>query len=181
MGIKQLIHPYYLTWENREKIPDMIDLYDVQIYLEDDIKFTQDNLNYWLQHKESILSNGFNLGFLRIELDEKQCYLTDLSEELTETVEIENQLFLINNNNPYCGFWIYSKNELREFIKSEEWFFRFKDYDRREKSAIGWHGKNMSRYKETLIPLMNDGKQYLTVKECAVYHLPNNYIGQSNV
>ena len=70
---------------------------------------------------------------------------------------------------------------MREFIKSEEWFFRFKDYAKREKSAIGWHGKNMSRYKETLIPLINDGKQYLTVKECAVHHLPNNYIGQSNV
>ncbi len=178
-GMKNWINPKYLTWESREIIPGIVDRYDIQLYLEDDINFTRDNLDYWMRYKDVVLKHGYNLGFLRVEKDTEndQIYVTDLTEKPGETIEIDDQKYLLNNNNPYCGFWIYPKDELKEFIKSEEWTFDFKDYGKREKSAIGWHGKNMTRYKGILIPLMKNGDQYVTVKECAVHHLPNNKIG----
>lgn len=175
-GFKQLIHPYYLTWEHRKIVVEKIDHYDIQIYLEDDIKFTMDNLKYWLNYNEIVSKSGYNLGFLRTEIDDKQKFITDLTKPLTNTISIDNNSFIINDNNPYCGFWIYSKKELNEFIKSKEWFFDFEQYGIREKAAIGWHGKNMTRYKNTLIPLVENNHVFETMYHSHVHHLPNNYL-----
>lgn len=176
MGFKSMIHPYFLTWENRKLVEQNIDNYDVQIYIEDDIKFTKDNFNYWLNNHEEVMKAGYNLGFLRIEKDNAERFLTDLHHPIKDTLALNNKKYLINNENPYYGFWIYAKEELSEFIKSDEWSFKFKGYGIREKSAIGWHGIGMSRYKESIIPLQGDNNQLKTVEDCAVHHIPNNYI-----
>ncbi|TMM53242.1 hypothetical protein FEE95_19435 [Maribacter algarum] len=177
MGLKQLLHPFYLTWENREKISARIEEFDVQVYLEDDMAFTQENLEYWLQHKDAVLKANYNLGFLRTELDSQDVYITDLTSPLSQTVEINGDHYLLNNNNPYYGFWIMDKIELKKFIQSEEWSMQFEQYGIREKSAIGWHGENMSKYKGTLIPLETRETGHFTSEGAAIRHLPNNYIG----
>ena len=180
LGLKKLINPYYLTWENRKIIEDVVDTYDIQIYLEDDIKFTNTNLNYWLNYNEIVTKKGYNLGFFRVEFDETEKMITDLTRPLTKMVSIDNIDYIVNDNNPYCGFWIYSKEELKQFIKSKEWKFDFKQYGIREKSAIGWHGKGMRRYKETIIPLKKEIDKYMTTDDCTVHHLPNNYINSNS-
>ena len=180
LGMKRMIHPYYLTWENRNVIEESIDTYDIQIYLEDDMKFTKANLNYWLKYSDLVTGKGYNLGFLRIEFNEKEMFFTDLDQKLTEVIYIDNKKYIVNNINTYCGFWIYSKEELKKFVKSKEWNFNFKNYGKREKSAIGWHGAGMSRYKNTIIPLEEDNNQYITPKDCTIHHLPNNYINHGS-
>lgn len=178
IGLKALVHPFYLSWENRDNIVKLIDSYDVQMYLEDDIAFSNRNFNYWRKKKDFMLSKGFNLGFLRVEKDlNGQRFMTDVYKKPTEIIEIEGKNFLKNDVNPYCGFWIYDQKELRKFIKSKEWNFNFGYYGIREKSAIGWHGLNMSNYKGTLIPLIQEDDFLSTPEDCAVHHLPNTYLG----
>lgn len=179
---RQSINPFYLTWKNRPYVEKYIEQYDVQIYLEDDIGFTNEALKYWLEHKDICIDNDYNLGFLRVEEDEASgsWFCTDLTKSPGRIVKIENQLFLLNDNNPYCGFWIYDKKELKKFAGSREWRFKFKDYGIREKSAIGWHGKNMKRYKGTIIPLRStENNTYVVNDDCKVHHFPNNYIGDN--
>jgi len=166
-------HPYYLTWEHRKVIESKVDDYDAQIYLEDDINFTKSNFNYWLKYNELTSKNNYNLGFLRFERSNKSKYVTDLTKVLTETIVIDGVKCLINDNNPYCGFWIYSQQELKEFVKSKEWRFKFDIYRIREKAAIGWHGINMKRYKGTIIPLEEKHGSFITPDSCSVHHLPN--------
>ncbi|MFV9484347.1 hypothetical protein ACNI3T_10925 [Christiangramia sp. ASW11-125] len=174
-----MIHPFLLAWENRKWVEKSVDEYDIQIYLEDDIHFQQDNLDYWLKYKKLTLPNDYNLGFLRIEKDhEGKELMTDVNWPLDNIIEIEGQKFLINNLNPYCGFWIYDKIELKNFIKSKEWKFKFEGYGIRAKAAVGWHGKEMDRYKETIIPLVENNGKLITPSGAAVHHLPNNYIGK---
>ena len=77
-------------------------------------------------------------------------------------------------------FWIYDKKELKKFVESDEWRFKFKGYGIREMSAIGWHGKNMERYKGTIIPLRStENNTYVVNDDCKVHHFPNNYIGSN--
>lgn len=179
LGIKWLIHPFYLAWENRDVIEIVVEKYDVQIYLEDDIEFKKDNFDYWLKYRQLTNRFNFNLGFFRFEVDENQRkLLTDVNWPLNEIIELEGQKFLLNNLNPYCGFWIMDKKELKEFIKSKEWNFEFNGCGVREKAAIGWHGINMKRYKGTIIPLVQQDNNYATPIESIVHHLPNNYIGK---
>ncbi len=180
LGMTQFVHPYYLSWENRKIITSIVDDYDIQIYLEDDIAFTNDNLNYWLSHKDICIAHSYNLGFLRFEKDlSNQLFLTDPNTIPTKQIKIKNQHFIVNDVNPYCGFWIYDRAELLQFVKSKEWNFKFKGLAIREKSAIGWHGSMMKRYINTIIPISSENDKKLLANECLVHHLPNNYIGHS--
>lgn len=176
--LRTLTHPYYLSWECRPNIEKLIDEYDVQMYIEDDIGFTEANLEYWLKYSPLCVRNNYNLGFLRFESDaDGGRYLSDVPRPLSKTIEIEGTLFLVNEAYPYCGFWIYSKEELKEFIKSPEWKFDCKEHGIRERSAIGWHAVSMNRYKSTVYPLEKNGKSYQTPDSSGVHHMPNNYIG----
>jgi hypothetical protein len=179
LGLTTFVHPYYLAWENRKVIEKNIDEFDVQMYIEDDIAFNIDTFNYWIRYKDICSTHGFNLGFLRIEFDSnRQTYLTDLKKWPQKIIEIDDQLFLINDVNPYCAFWIYDRADLKEFIKTKEWKFQFSGEGIREKSAIGWHGTMMNRYKNTIIPLYKlSAREYLLPKSCMVHHIPNNYTG----
>jgi len=181
IGLKCFVHPFYLSWENRKYVEKYIEKYDVQMYIEDDILFTKDTFLYWLENYKNVNKNGYNLGFLRIEYDKNGVsYFSDLWEKPNNIIEIDSKKYIENAVNPYCAFWIYEKDELKEFIKSQEWKFNFVRYNIREKSAIGWHGKDMTRYKGTIIPLILNEKNKLQIDtRCTVHHLPNNYIGHN--
>jgi hypothetical protein len=179
LGITKYVHPFYLTWMHRKYVESYVEDYDVQMYLEDDICFDSNSFTYWLKNKDLCIKNNYNLGFFRIEIDEKGVkYLTDITQTPNKIIDIENRKFLLNDVNPYCGFWIYDQKELKSFIKSKEWGFKIKRYGIREKAAIGWHGLTMNRYEGTLIPLIDfDDEKYYTDSGCSIHHLPNNYIG----
>jgi hypothetical protein len=179
LGLRRLANPYYLTWESRRVMRKILDLYDVQIYLEDDIIFNGQNLQYWLDYAPTCLSNGFNLGFIRYEYNQKKNtkYATDLFALPNEILEIDSKPFLVNNVNPYCGMWIYHKSELAKFMSSSEWNFKFSGLGIREMAAIGWHYPMMKRFKATVIPLKPVYSQRLsTVSGAEIHHYPNNYI-----
>ena len=177
---RYFLDPYYLTWRNRAYIEKTIGDYDIQMYMEDDILFLDRTLNYWMKYKQICIDNNYNLGFLRVENDARsgKWYYSDLKKVPGTTVTINGKRFVINDVNPYCGFWIYDKQELSRFINSKEWRFEIEGYRTREMSAIGWHGVRMSRYKGTIIPVTetSDGR-WVPIDECHVHHLPNNYIG----
>ena len=94
LGMKKMVHPFYLTWENRKIIENEINNYDIQVYLEDDIKFTQANLNYWLKYNKTVTKEGYNLGFLRVEHDGEDRFLTDLKKSLSTTLTIDKKNIL---------------------------------------------------------------------------------------
>lgn len=181
LRLTKLTNPYYLTWEHRTHVRANLDEFDVQLYLEDDMAFTSSSLDYWMKYKDLCLRHGYNLGFLRTEVTPaEETYITDLTVLPKQVVELEGRKFLLNDLNPYYGFWIYDRRELKKFAKSREWNFKFRGYDLRAQAAIGWHGIGMTRYKGTLIPLLQKGgSEYETDPACAVRHLPNNYLGHA--
>lgn len=168
--------PYYLAWSCRSLLKEQKDDYDIFIYIEDDMMIPCESLNYWLQHKDEVIQNNYNLGFVRIETDVyNNEYLADLHNTLKieNTVIINDKKYVINDVNPYCGSWIYDKNEFGVFLNSLYYngngnipFI----YGIREGSAIGMHGVGMNRYKNTIIPY-DDTNQLHT--GCKIYHLDN--------
>ena len=178
--VKHNLHntnPFYLSWKCRKLIEEQKNYFDCFIYSEDDILFTKKNFDYWLKFKDISIKNNFNLGFFRIEKKNKKVFSTDLTESLKYKISINDNQFVVNNVNNYCAFWIYDKNEFKKFIKTKYWKFNWKGksmhafYGIREMSAIGWHGKNMKRYKATIIPLY---KKKLPIGSF-VSHLTNNH------
>ena len=182
------INPYYLTWKPRDILKTQNNDYDIFMYVEDDILVPKSAIKYWLEYKDVCLKNNCNLGFFRIEVDmlknNGKEYCTDNStspcgkvkQNLTKTININNQEFIINDKNPYCAFWIYDKSEFNRFLNSPYYnIANIKGYHIRESSAIGLHGLKTPWYKHTVIPIINKK----LISDCKVYHLPNNYIYNS--
>ncbi len=176
-------HPFKLTWYCRNLMEQQKDDYDIFIYCEDDILFTQKNFKYWLNNKNICIKNNYNLGFLRVEVNKKnkKLYSTDQVETSKFYVDLsKNKYICLANSN--CSFWIYDKNEFKKFIVSKFWSFQWKWISIsdilliREMAAVGWHGKNMNgldmdRYLNTIVPLKNKKLN----NSSFIRHLSDNY------
>lgn len=175
---------YYFMWKTRPLLAEQRNDYDIFIYIDGDMLVPKEAIEYWLEYKDRVMDVNYNLGFLRIEIDEEgNEYTTDNSTFLTpegiweqylnKTVLLDNELFVLNDANTYCAFWIYSKNEFNRFVDSEYYDMNnIEGYGIPEKVGIGLHGLLTPWYNGTIIPLDNDKLH----PSCRIYHLPNNYV-----
>jgi hypothetical protein len=169
-----LSHPFHLTSMHRLTMVDEIDYFDYFMYIEDDMLVPYTAIKYWLKHSNDLIKLKYNLGFLRIEIENDIEYCTDLyNDHLDTIINLNDNIYCVNNKNPYCAFWIYSKEEFNNFINSGFYqCYTINGYGTREQSAIGLHGLNTNYYKETVIPIVNNKLDL----DCRIYHMPNNYV-----
>jgi len=193
------IHPFYLTWKCRELLQQQMNDYDIFIYIEDDILVPYKAIKYWLEYNKNLIEMNYNLGFVRIEVENNIEYITDLYGEKFDTfinlhsratenyfssplccdenMMLNEKTYCVNNKNPYCAFWIYNKDEFNKFVNSKYYNINnIQGYYVREQSAIGLHGLHTYYYKNTLIPIVNNK----LIDECKIYHMPNNYVIDKN-
>jgi hypothetical protein len=180
-GLLKIIHhdlskenPFYLTWKCRDLLEKQKDDYDIFIYIEDDILVPYKAIQYWLDYNEKLIERGYNLGFVRIEVNkDKVEFINDFKLKLDTITKLDDNDYAVNTKYPYCAFWIYNKNEFNRFVSSKFYDIRnISGYLIRESSAIGLHGLNTRWYKNTLIPIV-DNK---LIDSCKIYHMPNNYV-----
>ena len=182
---------HYLTWKCRSLIKQQHDKYDYVMYVEDDVLVPKEAIEYWFKYKDICINNNYNLGFVRVEVDNKGTeYCTDIFENRkVEILSVEDSQFakLDCYNESYSGMWIYDKQELQNWISSKYWdlnniMVNKKDKDGheimiREKSAYGLHYRKLKWYKCNLVKTF-EGK---LLDDCRVYHLANNYIGDETM
>jgi hypothetical protein len=168
------IHPFYLTWKCRKLLQQQQNDYDAFMYIEDDILVPYKAVKYWLENNEKIIQMNYNLGFVRIEVENNVEYITDFNgKQLDTIIHLNGTTYCVNNHNPYCAFWIYNKNEFNRFVNSQYYDINnIVGHGVREMSAIGLHGIGTNWYISTLIPIV-DNK---LIDDCKIYHLPNNYV-----
>jgi len=168
------IHPFYLTWKCRDLLKQQTNDYDIFMYIEDDILVPHKALKYWLKYNEKLIEMNYNLGFVRIEVENNFDYITDLFEEyLDNIISLDENTYCVNDKNPYCAFWIYNKNEFYKFVNSKYYdCSNIQNYYICEQSAVGLHGLWTNWYKNTLIPMV-DNK---LIEDCKIYHMRNNYV-----
>jgi hypothetical protein len=172
------IHPFYLTWKCRDLLQEQKNEYDIFMYIEDDILVPYKAIKYWLEYNEKLIEMNYNLGFVRIEVENNIEYITDLfGEKLDTVINVNGKNYCVNNKNPYCAFWIYNKNEFNKFVNSNYYNINnILNYGIRESSAIGLHGLDTHWYEKTLIPIINNK----LIEDCKIYHMPNNYVIDKN-
>ena len=170
------IHPFYLTWKCRDLLKQQKDEYDIFMYIEDDILVPYKAIKYWLEYNTKLIEDNYNLGFMRIEVENNIDYITDITVQLYDSIMLD-KLYCMNNINPYCAFWIYNKNEFHRFVNSKYYCIStITNYDIREMSAIGLHGLYTNWYKCTLIPMIDNKLN----EDCKIYHMPNNYVSDKS-
>ena len=169
----------YLTWLCRSLIEEQKNDYDYFMYLEHDIKFSENNLQYFLKHHSVLNKRKFHLGFLIYEKNNinNHNYSIHILKKLDKFIEIDTQKFMVNDLDNYCCFWIYTKEQFQLFLKTKWWSFERKAHNFRhnygitERSSIGFHSLNMTYFKATLIPEIENRPD----PNCFVEHMTNNY------
>ena len=169
------IHPFYLTWKCRELLKQQRNEYDIFMYIEDDILVPYKAIKYWLEYNTNLIEMNYNLGFVRIEIKNNIEYITDLpGHKLDTIINFEGKPYCVNNNS-YCAFWIYNKNEFNKFVNSKHYNENENNNHLiREFSAFGLNCDGW--YKNTLIPIINNK----LIEDCKIYHMPNNYVVNDN-
>lgn len=166
-------HPFYLSWKCRDLLKLQKNDYDIFMYIEDDILVPKKAIAYWEKYRVKIPAT-LNLGFLRIEIDDNgNEYVTDLRNKLNKTMEN----YILNDENPYCAFWIYDKETFGKWVDSSLYDIKnIVGYEIRESSAIGLHGLHTNWYNATVLPCDENSITRIH-PDCRIYHMPNNYIG----
>jgi len=177
---RDLEHPFLLTWAHREGMRSRCAEFDFFVYLEDDIFIPQIALNRWFATKEALKREGFLPGFLRIEHDRNNQFVSsDFQHSVSDVdhLEIDGQYYCATPF-PYQAFWIYDRETMAEFIASECYEHGFDEYrvtSRIRENAVfgyGYHSPPPGYKSRMLLPLLSK----TTVHPGAfVFHLPSNY------
>jgi hypothetical protein len=169
-----------LSWKCRELLFQQRDDYDIFMYVENDTLVKKEAIEYWLEYKDRMLRNGYNLGFTRIETDTEtgEEYLCDIKQKLGfYMADVEESKYLINSSYPFCGFWIYDHAEFKKWIHSA--FYnpeKITGYDTKQQSSIGLHGVSTYWYKTTVYPLVD----YKIHPQSKIYKFSSNPTNETN-
>jgi len=170
---KNLSHPYLLTWQHREDMLRKINNYDFFMYTEDDILAPWKAIERWYKDTLNIYPHGFVRGFLSVEKNAEGILMaTSITERFAPDLIKIGGVKYFTLPRPYHALWIYTKEQMMEFIHHQSW--KNGNHDKwgiRERAAAGmmWKGQNFCR---ALIPIEEENK---VPEETLVYHLPNNY------
>jgi hypothetical protein len=172
---EKLDHPHMLTWTHREQMKNQIDNYDFFMYTEDDMLVSWPGIYEWYEDTKLIYPYGFLRGFLRVEKRKNYLVATDYLKCMKnpKVLSFKNKKF-INPIYPYSAFWIYTHEQMKEFIKSQAWIDGDVDWTIRASAAAGMRFSNVPKGYDNreLLPLSPNYK----ISEIAyTHHLPNNY------
>jgi hypothetical protein len=176
---KNLEDPFLLTWQHRGEMLSKIDDYDFFMYVEDDILVPWKVVSCWFEDTLNIYPEGHVRGFLRVEKNtDGDLVATDIIERFApRPIKIIGNKKYFAPPRPYHAFWIYTKEQMMEFIYLKSWKDgNHEKWGIRERAAAGmmWDEQNKCRI---LIPL---GEKNNVLEETLVYHLPNSYALDKN-
>jgi hypothetical protein len=164
-----LKHPYGLTWMHRRHFKSKIDLYDVFMYIEYDMKLPYQNYKNYLENFELLWPDGVPALF-RIEEKDGSLYNTEVSEtqiySKSNIKHIGNKQFIhsLRHPLPYHAMWICPSKYLKEIMPPD--FVRIERSREKAASFLIWEmlkNGHIEIEKERVSP------------KTFVYHLPNNY------
>jgi hypothetical protein len=170
----QLKDPFELTWQHRLAMPASIDQFDYFMYMEDDMLVPFPALQRWRSDSVKLWPRGYLRAFLRTECNSAG---DQVVTDQTEPARAGNYRLLSREawyypENPYHALWIYSREQLREFISSPAWIDgNNPEWGIRERAAGGmiWaHGEP----HRCLLPLDSTRRVH---PDAWIRHLPNNY------
>jgi hypothetical protein len=192
---KHLGHPFLLAWSHLNVFRDQIKDYSYThfLYIEDDIKFTKLNVEYWLRSRRILRSVGLIPGFFRYEINRNgNLYSSDVMSKISlyDCKKIKlNEITYINITYPYQGLYFYDRELMLEHLNSSSscpdfdhhdgGIFYLKSHSIRERAAFGLTFINIPIKYRSRIVLEIDQNNIIN-SNALVHHLPNNYTNQIN-
>ncbi len=183
-------HPFFLTWAHKSLFKRLL-LTDSSIthflYLEDDINFLRQHMDYFLEYREPLSKYRLIPGFLRYETASTgQTVLTDIPSpqdiHRCPSVRVQNSLF-VTLSRPYQGMYLFDR------VLAEEYFSRkhppaLAPWGIREMAASGLTWEHPPEGFISRIAIGCDFQSmhggYVPKSSALVHHLPSNYADNPN-
>jgi hypothetical protein len=183
--------PWLLTWEHKKIMIDNINNADEDslfLYIENDMKFTQKNLDYWIEAREKLKETKLIPSFVRIEYSEIRPgwlaidHFGGSPSKISDLPKFESQQdVFIQLPNPYCAMYLLDLPLAIEYSNSKA----FTEKDSREisgwdigaRAAMGLQFVDIPQNftSRHVIPV-EKGAEYCEILGSAVlHHLPNLY------
>jgi len=184
--------PWRLTWEHRRTLQNLVERSsgkNLFLYIENDILFKQENLDYWLRALPLLEEYGYIPSFLRVEYSETKMSWFPMDNLSGERVRLEESSIYADLHlftqlpNTYSGCYLLTDELAREFIESDSFDLEKSReriwWDIGARATVGLQFENVppgakSRY---LLPVKGSG----IAPESWIHHLPNLYIRQLGV
>ena len=191
-------HPYLLAWSHlqvfKTKITD--NSYSHFLYLEDDMKITKENVNYWLAARRQLKIYGHIPSFFRIEKNHNDGYFysSDVIEKMSlydcSVLNIENKNTYIGIVYPYQAMYLLDRELMIEhlngvsscpdFDHSDGGLIRIPSHKTRERAALCLTFINVPEGFRSRNLLPFDSARKALKSECFVHHIPDNYANDLN-
>ena len=191
--IKDLAHPFDLTWAHKELIKTRFvgepEAFSHFIYLEDDTRLSFANFYYFIETRQALRVQGLIPGFARTEWREaSRCFVnTDNVKPvvLGGRVHVCCGLFsYVALDNPYCASLILDQQLALEYVCSRS-FDRLLSHEVcgwgiRERAAMGltFEAVPASFAARTVVPV--DPQAQIIPPYACLAHLPNNYANDAS-
>jgi len=183
--------PWMLTWEHKSALKRYLidsDENTLFLYIENDMKFTQKNLNYWLKAKSKLVGTSLIPAFVRVEesmnsnqwvsIDHfggKPSMFKNLPKYSTAG-EVYVQL-----DNPYCACYLLDEELANEFVNSKAFNEKTSreltwwDIGARAAMGLGFVNPPTGFKSRHVVPVKKAGNYYQIKEEAKLHHLPNIY------
>jgi hypothetical protein len=111
-------HGFYLTWAHVPLLRAAAESgrFTHLVYLEDDMRLTDDHLRYWAEYRAPLAELGLLPGFTRFELHDGERYLVDVWRPLDPALRRRlvhvggEPAHVVNLVNPYQALYILDRN-----------------------------------------------------------------------
>jgi hypothetical protein len=95
------------------------------IYLEDDIRFTDESLSYWCRYREPLFAYGLLPGYVRYERQEETDYVVDQGtrQDVTRAIRLRiadssmADLLFVGLTSPYQGMFVLDRPLAMEHLR----------------------------------------------------------------
>lgn len=183
--------PWMLTWEHKSALKrDLIDSDEntLFLYIENDMKFTQANLDYWLKAKSKLAGSSLIPAFVRVEesMNSNQWVSIDHFEGKPSTFKnlpkysTADEVY-VQLDNPYCACYLLDKELATEFVNSKAFNEKTSreltwwDIGARAAMGLGFVNPPTGFKSRHVVPVKKAGNYYQIKEEAKLHHLPNIY------
>jgi hypothetical protein len=178
--------PKEMTWRHKRLFDDVF-FPDPGLthflYLEDDMRFSEANLKYWLRYRVTLGESGFLPGFVRYEISHLNngLYFSDNvfpTELQNNLVHLGGESFLTPHN-PYAALYIVDKTLAAEYRVSKSFdpvaSGDVISWPSTERSAMGLMFENPPGGRRCRFVVPYDPVTRLPHRNSFVHHLPNTF------
>ncbi len=195
--LNDLESPWLLTWEHKQILLEDIkngSENSLFLYIENDVKFTQSNLNYWLQSRKLLDKTKLIPSFVRVEFSDRQnCFvaidhLAGRASRLSELPQLKiDGKHYVQLNYTYCGTYLMDLKIAKEYANSKA----FSEVESRD--LIWWDiGARTSMGVQFIevpdnfnsrhvVPVEQHEGYYKVLVSAMLHHLPDMYCQRADI